>query len=178
LVERTDKARPCDVCLPLSETEKRQTRLHLMAESTRSCVRLRGRGELATYPVQLGALVDGGTDRRLSRRVRQPATCMIHLGRRILPSTVEDEDLCPVDEAVATKQREVGLIPTPPAQRARPFGGSSWLVALMTGDDDGAVHDSRQDRRNLAFGDRHHDLVEFRQPRRNLAHRDLGLSDA
>jgi hypothetical protein len=118
-----------------------------------------GVGQLAPQPVELTELVVRHPDRRV-RWFGEPFARPLGLGHRLSPLAAHLQDLRPVHEALTPVRHETGLRRAPPVERGGPLPGTAQVEGLLTGVDDGAVHDSRHDRRGLAGGDRHHRLVE------------------
>jgi hypothetical protein len=78
-------------------------------------------------------------------------------------------DLGPVDQAAPGEGDEVVLLLAPAGQRGGPLLRPAQLVHVAAALDHRAVDEPRGDRRQLAGRDRHHRLVEQREPRLDLA---------
>ena len=74
-----------------------------------------------------------------------------------------------MDEAAAGEGDELGLLLRPPRQRQRPLARPTDLEDLLAGEDDAAVDDADDERRELSRRHGDHRLVEERESLANAA---------
>ena len=146
----------------MTQAQQGQAGLRFASELVRSTVRGLRLLELAAHAVQLGPLVERRADGGV---VGQPLTGAHRFFHGVGPRAMEQHDLGPMHEALAAVEHEVGLRFTPVAQCRRPLVHPSQIEQLLARLDDGAIHVADRDRRHLTSSDRHHGLVEQRQPR-------------
>ena len=142
-------------------------------------VRLLGLRELALQPAYLAAQVGGPCHRGLVGHGFRAAVGPLRLGERVLPRSLQAQDLGPVDRAAAREGEQVGLLVAPAGERIGPLACAPKLVNVLAGEDDPAVDDAGHDRVDALSGDRHHRLVEERQPftHPSIAHEDVALCE-
>src|SRR5207244_8476051 len=92
-------------------------------------------------------------------RLRELLAGDARLVERRWPVAVQSLEMSPVHQATPSERDEVGLPVAPPCQRLRPFLRPTELVHLFAGEDDAAVHDPADDRRDLPRRDPHHPPV-------------------
>ena len=85
---------------------------------------------------------------------------------------MEAHDLRPVDQAAAGEGHHVGLSLAPLGQGGGPLVGAAGLIRGLAAEDHAAVDEAAGDRRQLARGDRHHRLVQQREPLLRAAQHD------
>ena len=100
------------------------------------------------------------------------------LAHGVRPGTLQLHDLRAVHQALAAIGNEVRLRRAPLAERRRPLLGPAQVEDLLAFPDHRAVDDPDTDRRHLAGGDGHHDLVEQRHAFRGLPRSEERLADA
>ena len=118
-----------------------------------------GRIEFTAQAVQLALLIARPPDHDLGARRQMIA----RPGRRIEgagPVAARLQDLRTVDQALAAKRREVRLRGAPGVELPRPLVRPREIEDSVAGQDDGAIDDSRQHRRDLARRDPEHRLVQ------------------
>ena len=116
--------------------------------------------ELPQQPLELRLAVERQTDARLVHRLDEALPRPLRLLERIRPGSLELQDLRAVHEATACERLQVRLPLAPAGQGGGPLPRAAHLVHLLQREDHPAVDDSRDSRRQLARGHRHHRLVE------------------
>ena len=150
------------VDLTLCEAQLRQTWLRFTAPLTRRAVCLFGLVELAAQTVQLALLVEGVRDGGLRRGFQQACARALRFAERVSPSAAQPHDLGAMNEALPSERHEVRLRVTPSAQRFGPLARTAKVEESLTSLDHGAVHNSRNEGRDLARSDRQHCIVQRR----------------
>ena len=163
--------RPGRVGLSLDQAQPCQAGLRLPAPPAGLAVPLLGLRELAAEPVQLGLLVEGGTDRRLSAR-EEPLTRTPRRAARARPLAVQLHDLGAMDQAVAAERDQVRLRVAPVGQCRRPLLRPAQIEDLLACLDHAAVDRAGDDLGHLVGHDGDHDLVEQRHARGRVPLRD------
>ena len=118
--------------------------------------------EVASEPIELGEEIEGGSDRRLSGRVRKAFARAQRLVYRTGPDAVKEHDFGATHQAVAPIRHDVRLRGTPVGQRAGPFLGASEVADLEARFDHAAVHGARDGGRDLAGRHAQHHFVKER----------------
>ena len=145
--------------LPLHQSQPCQTGLRLSSPPAGLAVPLLGLRELAAQPVQLGLLVEGGTDRRLSAR-EEPLARPPRRVDSVRPRAAQLHDLGAMHQAVAAEWDQIRLRVTPVRQCRRPLLRPAQIEDLLAGLDHAAVDGSGDDLGHLVRHDSDHDLVE------------------
>ena len=122
--------------------------------------------EIAAHPVKLGELIVGRAGVAAVGRPVAPLARLLGFDKRFLPRAVELEQFGSVNQALPTEWHHVRVRRAPPGQRGGPFVCASEIEPVVTDANHAAVHDPRDDWRDLAAGDRDHHLVERREPLR------------
>ncbi|HUI37154.1 MAG TPA: hypothetical protein VLZ04_06660 [Gaiellaceae bacterium] len=153
--------------------------MRLEPEPARAAIRALRLGELALQAADLAAEVGGLGDCRLVGHGLRAAVGALRLGERVLPPTLQAQDLGSMDGATAREGQQVGLFGAPAGERVGPLACAPELVDVLAGEDDPAVDDAGHDRVDALSGDRHHGLVEERQPFPHSAipHEDVALCE-
>ena len=86
------------------------------------------------------------------------------LFERSRPCPAQLHDLGAMDQATTREGDEVALAFAPPRQGGSPFLRAAQVVHVTAREDDAAVDDAGDHRRELSRGDRHHRLVEQPEP--------------
>ena len=144
----------------LGETQQGETRLRLPAMAARRAVGLLGGGELAPQAVDLALAIERLAGRPRVVRSRAALAGPPRLRQRVRPGPAQLHDPGAVDQTAAGERQQVGLPFAPARQGGGPFPGAAHLVSVLAGEDHAAVDDARDDRIELAGGDRHHRLVQ------------------
>ncbi len=155
------------VVASLRHPHQGETRLWFQAPLAGASIRLLGRRKLPAKAVDLRLLVE----RRGGGLLVDPLGTLagaLRLLDRVLPGAVQLHDLGAMDPADPREGDHVGLLLAPPGQRSGPLAGAAECVHLLTGPDHAAVHQTRDEWRQLRRRDRDHDLVQQRQPPLNL----------
>ena len=158
------------------EPQQREPGLWVVTELAGSPVRPRRLVDLATEPLEFGQLVQGCTERRLPGRIGEHGARPERLDGRLVPTTVELEDLRAVYEAASAERNEVRLRVAPRRQGPRPLARPSKVTDLVARLDDPAVDDAGNEGGDL-FGDHcHHGAVERVEPLGDPPEVDLALT--
>ena len=80
-----------------------------------------------------------------------------------------------MDEAAPCEGDQVGLLPAPAVKCQRPLTSAAQLEDLLAREDDGAVDDAGDDRRQVLGRHGHHRLVEERETLRDTSLYRRGL---
>ncbi len=160
----------------LREPQLRKPRLRLPTGPARLQIgRLRGR-ELAEKAMELGLAVERQADPGLVLRLGEPLSRLLRLLEGIAPRPLYLEDLRAVNETPARERLEIGLTVAPAGQSRRPLPGTADLVDLLECEDDSAVDDARDHRRQLTRGHLHHRLIHESQALLDLTRLDQHLT--
>ena len=109
--------------------------------------------------MQLGLLVKGATDRRLTPVV-QPLARSLRRLNGVRPGAVQLHDLGTMHQAMTTERDEIRLSVAPMCQRRRPLLRPTQIENLLTRLDHAAIQSPGDHLRHLIRHDCDHDLVE------------------
>ena len=133
---------------PLRQPQLREPRLRLPAGGARGAVGLFGAVELALEPKELGLAIEGEARCRVVGLDEAPAGST-RLLERVRPRPAVLQDLGAVDEAAPCEGDHVRLLPAPAVECQRPLTRAAKLEDLLAREDDGAVDEARDDRRQV-----------------------------
>ena len=117
---------------------------------------------LALEPKELGLAIEGEARCRVVGLDEAPAGST-RLLERVRPRPAELQDLGAMDEAAPGEGDHVRLLPAPAVERQRPLTRAAKLEDLLAREDDGAVDEAGDDRRQVLGRHRDHRLVEERE---------------
>src|SRR5207248_4554101 len=132
----------------LRQPQLRQPWLWLPSGMARRTVCLLCTVEVALEPEQLGLAVEGKPGRRTAGLDEAP-TRFAGLLECVSPRSAQLQDLGAVDEAATGEGDHVRLCPAPAVERQRPLSCAAQLEDLLAREDDFAVGDAGDDRRQV-----------------------------
>ena len=122
-----------------------------------------GRAVIPEEAVDLPLPVPGLACRQRVLRLQATLGGPLRLLQGLRPGAVQLHDLGAMHQAASGEGDQVGLVLAPVGEGGGPLLGAADLVGVLASQDHAAVDDPRDDRGELAGGDRHHRLVQQRQ---------------